>query len=112
MDTSDARRPGRVNRGVLVTAAVVALLALGALAYFYGEKIWRRGPGVNGGPREPDELVSREAFLAAYPVFMHPRCMNCHPAGDLPWNTIGISGGGRCQFGLPGGMFSPETFAS
>jgi len=84
MDTSDARRPGRVNRGVLVTAAVVALLALGALAYFYGEKIWRRGPGVNGGPREPDELVSREAFLAAYPVFMHPRCMNCHPAGDIP----------------------------
>jgi len=31
-----------------------------------------------------DEMVSRAAFLAAYPVFMHPRCMNCHPAGDSP----------------------------
>ena len=31
-----------------------------------------------------DETVSRAAFLAAYPVFMHPRCMNCHPAGDVP----------------------------
>jgi len=27
---------------------------------------------------------SQQAFLAAYPVFMHPRCMNCHPAGDQP----------------------------
>lgn len=32
----------------------------------------------------PDEAASRAAFLAAYPVFMHPRCMNCHPAGDIP----------------------------
>jgi len=31
-----------------------------------------------------DEAASREAFLAAYKVFMHPRCMNCHPAGDVP----------------------------
>jgi hypothetical protein len=28
--------------------------------------------------------ASREAFLAAYPVFLHPRCVNCHPAGDAP----------------------------
>ncbi len=27
---------------------------------------------------------SWDSFLAAYPVFMHPRCMNCHPAGDVP----------------------------
>jgi len=31
-----------------------------------------------------DAAASRAAFLAAYPVFMHPRCMNCHPAGDAP----------------------------
>lgn len=35
-------------------------------------------------PKGPPEDRSREAFLAAYPVFMHPRCMNCHPAGDAP----------------------------
>ena len=28
--------------------------------------------------------ASRAAFLAAYPVFMHPRCLNCHPKGDAP----------------------------
>lgn len=27
---------------------------------------------------------SKQAFLAAYKVFMHPRCMNCHPSGDVP----------------------------
>jgi mono/diheme cytochrome c family protein len=31
-----------------------------------------------------DDAGSRAAFLAAYPVFMHPRCMNCHPVGDGP----------------------------
>lgn len=30
------------------------------------------------------EEESKEAFLAAYRVFMHPRCMNCHPSGDVP----------------------------
>ena len=30
------------------------------------------------------EAESKEAFIAAYQVFMHPRCMNCHPAGDIP----------------------------
>ena len=31
-----------------------------------------------------DDAASRAAFLAAYPVFMHPRCMNCHPTGNVP----------------------------
>jgi hypothetical protein len=31
-----------------------------------------------------DDADGREAFLAAYKVFMHPRCMNCHPSGDAP----------------------------
>jgi hypothetical protein len=35
-------------------------------------------------PGARDDAASRAAFLAAYPVFMHPRCMNCHPSGDAP----------------------------
>lgn len=27
---------------------------------------------------------SKKAFLEAYKVFTHPRCMNCHPSGDIP----------------------------
>ncbi len=38
-----------------------------------------------GGPtRTDDPAGSRAAFLAAYPVFMHPRCLNCHPIGNTP----------------------------
>lgn len=35
-------------------------------------------------PQTANEEAARAAFLAAYPVFMHPRCMNCHPQGDAP----------------------------
>ena len=31
-----------------------------------------------------DATASRAAFKEAYKVFMHPRCMNCHPSGDAP----------------------------
>ena len=32
----------------------------------------------------PDEKGSRAAFLAAATVLAHPRCVNCHAAGDKP----------------------------
>ncbi len=31
-----------------------------------------------------NDAVARAAFLETYKVFMHPRCVNCHPAGDAP----------------------------
>jgi len=31
-----------------------------------------------------DSTISQHAFLEVYRVFMSPRCMNCHPAGDVP----------------------------
>jgi hypothetical protein len=42
---------------------------------------------VNGGDAKrqgKDEIGARAAFLEAYKVFTHPRCINCHPAGDVP----------------------------
>jgi hypothetical protein len=41
----------------------------------------------DAGGRPPvatEAAESRAAFLAAYQVLMHPRCLNCHPAGDAP----------------------------
>jgi hypothetical protein len=35
-------------------------------------------------PPLKDSAGSQKAFLAAYKVLMSPRCMNCHPAGDIP----------------------------
>ncbi|MBL7808135.1 MAG: hypothetical protein JNN28_09985 [Saprospiraceae bacterium] len=31
-----------------------------------------------------DSVKSVKAFLEAYKVLMSPRCVNCHPAGDVP----------------------------
>jgi len=31
-----------------------------------------------------DSTGSKKAFLKAYAVLMSPRCMNCHPKGDVP----------------------------
>jgi len=31
-----------------------------------------------------DSVASVKAFAAVYKVLMSPRCMNCHPAGDVP----------------------------
>jgi hypothetical protein len=33
---------------------------------------------------DKDSLGSVAAFEKVYSVLMHPRCMNCHPAGDVP----------------------------
>jgi len=43
----------------------------------------------SGGPEHPGTNTSaREAGLTAFAtmrtVFQHPRCQNCHPAGDVP----------------------------
>jgi hypothetical protein len=35
-------------------------------------------------PAARDDAGARAAFLDVYRVLMHPRCMNCHPAGDAP----------------------------
>ena len=42
---------------------------------------------VDNAPIENDqkEEESKAAFIEAYRVFMHPRCMNCHTAGDTPF---------------------------
>jgi hypothetical protein len=40
------------------------------------------GVAVSGYDQLAEE--SKAAFNEAYTVFMSPRCMNCHPAGDVP----------------------------
>jgi hypothetical protein len=73
-----------VNRGVLAAAAVAVLpfAALGAICF---DQSKRPGPdAADGGAAKRDDADGRAAFREAYKVFMHPRCLNCHPAGDVP----------------------------
>jgi hypothetical protein len=38
-------------------------------------------------PAEPDDAGARAFFLKAAPVFLSPRCLNCHPSGERPLQT-------------------------
>jgi hypothetical protein len=40
--------------------------------------------GCSDSAEKHDPARSVGAFEAVYSVFMHPRCMNCHPVGDVP----------------------------
>src|SRR5262247_4465798 len=42
--------------------------------------------GVDGivSAQTRDDAAARTAFLEAFTVFSHARCVNCHPAGDAP----------------------------
>jgi hypothetical protein len=85
------RRPPRVDLTVKLT------LAIGALSFLVlAQESERTIIGLNAGSKSTvtgggteaqvpkDDAAARAAFEAAFKVFMHPRCMNCHPAGDAP----------------------------
>jgi hypothetical protein len=76
MGTSDA---ARTNRGKLVAVGALAVVAVacGVVACLNAR------PGQGGGDKK-DDAAAKAAFKEAYKVFLHPRCMNCHPSGDVP----------------------------
>ena len=65
-----------------------AMVSISALLFLTQACQTERTAPPGGSERKPaarrDDAGARAAFLAAYPVFMHPRCLNCHPAGDAP----------------------------
>jgi hypothetical protein len=67
-----------MSRGVLDRSRATVLLALaasGGVAAVFASC---------AATPEQRARESQAAFLEAYPVFIHPRCMNCHPDGDSP----------------------------
>jgi hypothetical protein len=87
MAKTSTGRQIRVKQGVKLTL-VVGALSFGVLAHHYVGTVNGTGPDMinagGGSDGQRDDASARTAFLAAYKVFMHPRCMNCHPAGDVP----------------------------
>jgi hypothetical protein len=64
---------------------IVSFLVLGLLLY---SCLFTKSPSNTYEnvpiPSAKQADISKKAFLRAYKVFMHPRCMNCHPSGDKP----------------------------
>jgi mono/diheme cytochrome c family protein len=88
MDKSNAPRPNWVMPAVLL-AVLAGTVTGGVLVYQYAWPGKRPGPDADadrGGRAvsQKDDAAAKAAFLEAYKVLMHPRCMNCHPDGDVP----------------------------
>ncbi|HEY3245636.1 MAG TPA: hypothetical protein VGM03_20015 [Phycisphaerae bacterium] len=74
-------------RTIAYLTSAIVVLSLAAFAQQSERKAQSGGPRdrqTTSAPARKDDAAARKAFLAAYPVFMHGRCLNCHPAGDVP----------------------------
>ncbi len=61
-----------------------ALLLMAAMLVGAAILVARTEPAAVARAAERDDAGARAAFLDVYNVLMHPRCMNCHPSGDVP----------------------------
>jgi hypothetical protein len=65
-----------------VVAVLVMLLSVVIILSF---KSAGKPPAVlKASVSKADSVESKKAFLKVYAVLMNPRCMNCHPSGDVP----------------------------
>ena len=74
------------NRGlnhIVFLAAVSALLFLITIGTGTASDPPKQGLSVPK-PTARDDVAAAAAFKAIVPVLRHPRCMNCHSAGDYP----------------------------
>jgi len=61
-----------------------SILILGVLTACITRKDTNNEEYVQIPVAQQDSIASKEAFSQVYEVLMHPRCLNCHPAGDIP----------------------------
>ena len=73
---------------MFVIYAVCILAALSVAAVSIQPAAVNKGTAVSPGEElsaaEKNNIASKEAVMSVYKVLMSPRCMNCHPAGDVP----------------------------
>ena len=66
------------------TIAVLAFIVLSIAVITSGFKDGKVLAGDNPGESNQDSVESVTAFMSVYTVLMSPRCMNCHPSGNIP----------------------------
>ena len=66
-----------------VTLSVIALLLIGIVAAF-SDNAFHSGNEEIAAIVKKDSARSVHAFKKVYAVLQSPRCMNCHPSGDIP----------------------------
>ncbi|MCW3109336.1 MAG: isoquinoline 1-oxidoreductase subunit [Segetibacter sp.] len=99
MNKTPAYRPKRIT---LYSLCIISMFSAASLSFEDDKR----------APTSADEQsyrASQQAFLEVYKVLMSPRCLNCHPAGDVPFqgddkhlHTMGVQRGedGKGRYAL------------
>lgn len=74
------KRKGKVYRSITILSSLMCLILIMAFGLNSNHKVDTNPPIVI----KKDSLASVKAFKEVYRVLKSPRCMNCHPAGDIP----------------------------
>lgn len=82
------RRSERKKKSLL-TRKTMLMLSAGLFAVVvvtsaFTEKNEAESAEIRFAPIKKDSVASVKAFANVYKVLMSPRCMNCHPSGDVP----------------------------
>ncbi len=78
---SSKRRYFLPVRMVMVMAVITLLIGAANSAFMADNSV--TGKEIPQG-KSADSIASVKAFAEVYRVLMSPRCMNCHPAGEVP----------------------------
>ncbi len=70
-------------KAIAVFAAIICIIAISSFA-FKGNNHTAVDDTISNGDTEKDSVESVQAFTQVYTVLTSPRCMNCHPSGDVP----------------------------
>ncbi len=62
----------------------IPLLMIVVMAFAANTKSEVNDSAVSTAVMPKDSIASVKAFASVYKVLMSPRCMNCHPKGDIP----------------------------
>lgn len=88
MPQTNNSRSYRPKLFVLYIVCLTAVLSIAAVSIQPAGKSASAKKTVSSKDEETvskrDSFASATAFLAVYKVLMSPRCMNCHPKGDIP----------------------------
>jgi cytochrome c5 len=74
----------QVVAGLLLLAFGAGLLGIWSQQSAFGDGGRGTFDASVAAAASPDDAAAQAAFERAYPVFVSPRCQNCHPSGDAP----------------------------
>jgi hypothetical protein len=70
------------KKSICVILTIITFLSAVVIFSFKPDGQLVKSPKLNFTRK--DSIASKKAFLKVYAVLMSPRCMNCHPSGDIP----------------------------